>query len=211
VALLALLALAGCGAARVDEPGPALRIPAARIAAPAAVSKATTVRPAQAVAPSLVGADKTGTVLDEARLHQYFGSFSVARGPDGTVAPDARWVRAAIADWRVPVLGTVRCHRNILPQLYYAMREIQQRGLAPLIRSYDGCYVPRFQRLDDTVLSAHTWGIAIDINASQIPQGEEPAMDPRVVSIMQRWGFAWGGNFDIPDGMHFEFARFPRA
>jgi hypothetical protein len=30
----------------------------------------------------------------------------------------------------------------------------------------------------------------------------------RLVSIFQRWGFAWGGAWLVPDGTHFEFLRF---
>ena len=30
-------------------------------------------------------------------------------------------------------------------------------------------------------------------------------MDPRVVKVFEHWGFNWGGNFLIPDGMHFEY------
>jgi hypothetical protein len=33
-------------------------------------------------------------------------------------------------------------------------------------------------------------------------------MDPRIVDVFQRWGFKWGGDFLVPDGMHFEFIRF---
>lgn len=197
-----LPALAACATNPNLASRPALPLPAAQIAGPVA-SPEPPIRPPLA-------AKVSGTVLDEGELHRYFGSFSFELGPDGTVIPDPRWVHAAIADWRVPVLGAVRCHRNVLPQLYYAMREIEQRGLASLIHSYDGCYVPRFQRLDGDVLSAHAYGIAIDLNASRSPQGTTPAIDSRVVSIMERWGFAWGGRFEVPDGMHFEFAGFPR-
>jgi hypothetical protein len=31
-------------------------------------------------------------------------------------------------------------------------------------------------------------------------------MDPRIVDIFRRWGFAWGGTWVRPDGMHFEYA-----
>ena len=34
-------------------------------------------------------------------------------------------------------------------------------------------------------------------------------VDPRVVEVMERWGFEWGGRWLVPDPMHFEFLRFP--
>ena len=35
-------------------------------------------------------------------------------------------------------------------------------------------------------------------------------MDCRVVRIFRKHNFAWGGNFLIPDGMHFEWVGEPR-
>jgi D-alanyl-D-alanine carboxypeptidase len=29
--------------------------------------------------------------------------------------------------------------------------------------------------------------------------------------VFERWGFTWGGRWLVPDGMHFEFLRFPQA
>ena len=48
-------------------------------------------------------------------------------------------------------------------------------------------------------------GIAIDLNASTNAYGAPPAMDPRVVDAFERWGMRWGGDFSVPDGMHFEW------
>ena len=30
-----------------------------------------------------------------------------------------------------------------------------------------------------------------------------------MVKIFEQWGFTWGGQWLVPDGMHFEFVRFP--
>ena len=35
-------------------------------------------------------------------------------------------------------------------------------------------------------------------------------MDCRVVRIFRKHNFAWGGNFLVPDGMHFEWVGEPR-
>jgi len=49
------------------------------------------------------------------------------------------------------------------------------------------------------------------LDVAQNLYGHTPTMDPRIVAIFKRWGFNWGGDFLIPDGMHFEFARFVRS
>jgi hypothetical protein len=148
-------------------------------------------------------------VLPLAQVRALFGSFAFERAGGDAIVPDPRWVAAAIVDYEVPVIGRVRCHRNIVIQLYYAMAEIQRAGLADRIHTFDGCYVPRTQRGNRRALSAHAFGIAIDLDARSNMPGRRPAIDPRVVEIMERWGFRWGGRFTPPDGMHFEFVRYP--
>ena len=134
-----------------------------------------------------------------------FGAFSYRWYDDGTIEPDARWVRANIVTVTVPILGRVTCHRLIVPQLRRALAEVQAAGLAGLIHSYDGCYVPRFIERDPShPISLHTWGIAIDIDAATNPRGGRGTMDARVVNAFKRWGFRWGGDWSYTDPMHFE-------
>lgn len=147
-------------------------------------------------------------VLTYDRIKTLFGEFSFRWGSKDLIQQDRAWVHSSIVSEHLPVLGEVVCHRRIMRQLSYAFKEIEREGLAPLIRSYDGCYVPRLQR-GSSSFSLHAWGIAFDINASTNQEGNNPTIDARIVRIMKRWGFAWGGDFLIPDGMHFEFARFP--
>lgn len=145
-----------------------------------------------------------------------FGSFSYIVHPDGTIAADPRWVRGSIVGRKVPILGWVRCHRLMVPQLFGALREIQRTGLAGLIdapdyRASGGCYVSRTIMWDPhNPPSMHAWGLAIDMNVARNPYGRTPTQDPRVVGIFKRWGFAWGGDWQIPDGMHFELAALLR-
>ena len=134
-----------------------------------------------------------------------FGAFSYRWYEDGTIEPDARWVATNIVTVSVPVIGRVTCHRLIVPQLRAALREVEAVGLASTIRSFDGCYVPRFISRDpDRPVSLHTWGIAFDLNAITNQRGIRGDMDMRVVSIFKRWGFRWGGDWDYTDPMHFE-------
>jgi hypothetical protein len=134
-----------------------------------------------------------------------FGAFSYRWYDDGTIEPDARWVAANIVNATVPILGRVTCHRLMVPQLRHALADVQAAGLASLIHSYNGCYVPRFIERDPThAVSLHTWGIAIDLDSLSNQRGGRGTMDQRVVDIFKRWGFRWGGDWSYTDPMHFE-------
>ena len=143
------------------------------------------------------------------------GAFSYRYFADGTIEPDARWVRDNIRTEDVPIMGRVTCHRLMLPQLRGALQEVQAAGLAGTLKTYDGCYVPRFiERNPERSISLHTWGIAIDMDAATNYRGIRGTMDPRVVAIFKRWGFAWGGDWRFTDPMHFELTTIltqPRA
>jgi hypothetical protein len=143
--------------------------------------------------------------LTGSRAAKAFGAFSYRYFPDGTIQPDSRWVRENIVTASVPILGRVTCHRLMVPQLRGALADIQAAGLASSLHSYDGCYVPRFiERNPEHAISLHTWGIAIDLDASTNYRGIEGTMDPKVVDIFKRWGFRWGGDWSYTDPMHFE-------
>lgn len=143
--------------------------------------------------------------LSGSKAAQAFGAFSYRYFPDGTIAPDAQWVRENIMTTTVPIMGRVTCHRLMIPQLRGALEEVQGAGLGQLLRTYDGCYVPRFiARNPDNSISLHTWGIAIDMDAATNYRGIRGTMDIRIVEIFKRWGFRWGGDWKFTDSMHFE-------
>ena len=136
------------------------------------------------------------------------GSFSYKANPDGTVAPDPRWVSAKITTEEMPIIGRVTGNRVMLPQLRAALSEVVTRGLSSKIYHYDGCYVPRFIAHNPAKgLSFHTFGTAIDLNAADNYRGIPGKMDRTVVSIFKKWGFAWGGDWNYTDPMHFELAK----
>jgi hypothetical protein len=136
------------------------------------------------------------------------GSFSYTANQDGTVNPDPAWVGANIRSEVMPIIGKVTGHRVMLPQLKAALNEVATRGLADKIYTYDGLYVPRFIARDPSRgLSFHTYGTAIDLNARDNYRGIAGKMDRTVVSIFKKWGFAWGGDWNYTDPMHFELAK----
>ncbi len=145
--------------------------------------------------------------LTGSRAAREFGAFSYRYHEDGTIEPDAKWVAKNIRYARLPLIGYVQCHRLTIPQLRRALAEIEANGLGHLITSYSGCYVPRFVESNpERPVSLHTWGIAVDINASTNRMGSRGDMDPRIVAIFEKWGFRWGGRWRVPDPMHFELA-----
>ncbi len=133
------------------------------------------------------------------------GSFSYRVLDGGRIAPDPAWVRANIRTERVPILGSVTCHRTLFPQLRAALTEVVQRGLADEIHpgEYAGCYYPRFIA-GTTQLSLHAFGIALDLNVPGNLRGTRGEIDRDVVRIFQKWGFTWGGDWAWTDPMHFE-------
>ena len=72
-------------------------------------------------------------------------------------------------------------------------------------KTYAGCYYPRYINRDPSNgLSLHSWGIAVDLNVPGNQRGTVGEMDRRVVAVFKRWGFAWGGDWNYTDPMHFE-------
>jgi len=159
-------------------------------------------------APAAPGTQRRLLSLGE--LKTLFGEFWYRERAGRAIAIDPAWSAANIVEASVPVLGTVRCHRLIIPQLRRVMLELQQRGLAGLVRTNDGCYNPRMQVGNSEAISRHAFGVAVDINAAANGYGAASTQDMRLVQIMQRWGFIWGGTWTTPDAMHFEFGSFPK-
>lgn len=137
-----------------------------------------------------------------------FGEFSAIAGSGSNITIDQAWIDANTVEEHVPYLGTFRCHKRMFPQMRAAFEEIEQAGLGGLIRPGDfgGCFSPRFIRAgNDAGLSKHAWAIAFDFNVMGNLYGQVPTMDMRIVEIMERRGFSWGGHWSYPDGMHFEY------
>lgn len=145
-------------------------------------------------------------VLPQVQVKEVFGEFAYRPGQGRSFDIDPDWVEANVTTTRVPILGTVTCNRNLIPALAAAMTELAERNLAFLVDpdQYRGCFNPRYIA-PGRGISRHAWGAAVDLNMGANPEGVESAQDPRLIEVMERWGFTSGNEWLIPDPGHFEY------
>ena len=100
----------------------------------------------------------------------------------------------------------ITCHEILAGVFADVFAQIRSAGLQNKITSFGGCFSFRPQRTG-TKLSAHAWGIAIDLNPETNAQGTAGDMDPAVIKIFRDAGFQWGGDWQgkTRDPMHFQF------
>lgn len=150
-------------------------------------------------------------LLSMAELKTQLGEFAARPAAGRAIEIHQDWIDANTVLTTVPGLGgEFRCHRIVIPQIAAAMAEIERQGLQHLIDAGDfgGCFSARYiSHSPESNLSRHSWGAAFDINVQSNLYGHAPTMDPRIVEIIESFGFSWGGRWDLPDGMHFEFVR----
>jgi hypothetical protein len=144
-------------------------------------------------------------------VKEAFGEFAATPQDDPAfLTIDPAWVERNIVTTEVPLLGTITCHRKLIPMVRAAIEEIMGSGLVSEIKVYSGCWASRtIARSPTAPPSYHAYGAAIDINAPENPYGAKPTMNREVVRIFESWGFNWGGDFLIRDGHHFEWWEFP--
>lgn len=104
------------------------------------------------------------------------------------------------------VVERMTCHKKLVSVFEKVFASILNAGLQSNINSFGGCFSFRPQR-SGTKLSAHSWGIAIDLNPELNQQGTAGHMDRKIVEIFAGAGFVWGGAWQGRrcDPMHFQF------
>ncbi|HEU4319903.1 MAG TPA: M15 family metallopeptidase [Acidimicrobiia bacterium] len=153
-------------------------------------------------------------VLPQIHIKQALGEFSYPADTGAQLEQDEVWMSENLVIEELPILGTVTCHRVVMEMAEGALNQVVEEGLAALVRPEDfaGCWNARFVRTvtgEPSGVSRHSWGAALDINARSNLMGTEGDMDPRLVEIFEQWGFLWGGNWAVPDPMHFEYGIWP--
>ncbi|MFP4310392.1 MAG: M15 family metallopeptidase [Nitriliruptoraceae bacterium] len=143
-------------------------------------------------------------LMAPARLKRVFGEFAISDAPGRWFQQDAAWQAAALERRSLPIVGEQTCHVLLFDPLTAALEELVERDLDHLLDPGDvgGCWGPRVQVV--RAPSTHAWGISIDLNVQTNGFGATPTLPAEVVEVFTRHGFAWGGDWVVPDGMHFE-------
>jgi hypothetical protein len=151
---------------------------------------------------------------------------------DGTISD---WTADKIIDIEIPQLrfasgyaGRFRTHKKAAPAFKALFEAWEKADLLHLIRTYEGCFVPRYKRNQAPAgnsghglkesknvaeLSNHSFGSAFDINFVDNQLGAVPAFcgqrgaTRELVEAANKLGIYWGGHFNTKDGMHFEISK----
>lgn len=127
--------------------------------------------------------------------------------------------------WNVPMY--LDTHIPALPNRIYINRDIVQPFETVLerlismqvykeIKTFDGMFNIRYIRGSKNKLSIHSWGLAVDFNATHNPLGftkeaaKAKGLNPFTTLFDEIWrdtGWTCGIDFSRADGMHFEYTR----
>lgn len=127
------------------------------------------------------------------------------------VIPDGMFPNWHVLDTKQPVHAiamNIDCHVPFMT----ALNLVKAKNLGHLLKTFDGCFNIRLVRGSNTSFSAHSYGLAIDLNASENPLGATHGGffdHPEFVKCFTDSGFVWGGSFSSrKDSMHFTWPGF---
>lgn len=111
-----------------------------------------------------------------------------------------------VASWNSKfVVKRLRIHKK-LEDITNLIFTTLHKKLWKYVYDFGGAYEYRLKR-NDLGLSTHAWGIAIDLNCKDNPYRQKPNMNKGIVDLFEKNGWVWGGRWDTPDGMHFQFCK----
>ena len=135
---------------------------------------------------------------------------------NSTWADEAKWMTMYVvpddikANWINTATGKninkIYMNKDIVAPFDQAMGNIRSRNLIGELKTFDGCFMIRMIRGSTTVMSTHSYGLAVDLNKEDNELGAIPKLSPEFVKCFTDVGFIWGGNFSRKDGMHFQWA-----
>jgi hypothetical protein len=124
------------------------------------------------------------------------------------------WEHKWITPWHVkdhfkwfPV-AIIQIHKHFKTLLEQAFTTLEEHKLHREIRNFDGCFEIRNVTGSTDVLSTHSWGAAIDLNATENPVASAGAWSHAFISIMQQHHIFCGQSWDgRKEPMHFSMVN----
>lgn len=109
---------------------------------------------------------------------------------------------------------TLSVHRKVAPIVKWLMDETERRGyildFGPKDTNDDWGYSNR-PIAGTRTPSNHSWGLAVDLDAQNYPQGQRRRRPPAwVIDLWSKYGFDNGADWSYADPMHFEFRGTPK-
>lgn len=101
----------------------------------------------------------------------------------------------------------IYCNVDLVLPLSNVFKSLIETGHVKELKTWDGCFNIRLVRGSATIMSLHSWGIAVDVNAFENQLKQVPKLSDGFVQCFKQSGFNWGGDFSRPDGQHFELRR----
>lgn len=138
-----------------------------------------------------------------ARQSEFLGAFTIPANIQSH--KDYSWVN--VYSPKKSKVTTVYCHKAVHSFLEKALNNLVAQNLLGELKEYGGSHCIRATR-GTSNWSAHSWGLAIDINMTGNELGKTPKMSSAFAKCFTDAGFGWGGNYSRKDGMHFTVAGF---
>ncbi len=138
-----------------------------------------------------------------------------AQSLDDAGTPTLEWQSANLASFNLdrplPLAwggnaSRITCHAAVRDELSGVFQKLYALpNVWATIGDYGGCFNFRRNTNNRQVLSRHSWGIAIDLDTLDNPNGQKlPHVHPLIIQAFYDAGWYWGGWFTKPDPMHFE-------
>jgi hypothetical protein len=100
----------------------------------------------------------------------------------------------------------IYCNKDMVKPLTKAFKALIKTGAVSELKTWDGCFNIRKMRKGN-LMSLHSWGVAIDVNAFENGLHQQPKLSAGFVKCFTDAGFDWGGTWSRKDGMHFQLSK----
>lgn len=118
--------------------------------------------------------------------------------------PDGMFPNWKVLDTELPV-KRIAMNIDLHKPFLAALERVAFKGLGKELKTFDGCFNIRMVRGSNNQFSAHSYGLAIDLNAEENKLGQFwTKFSPDFIECFTQLGWTWGGNFKTrKDPMHF--------